>query len=104
MVKATKTPTKPICSGVWNWYCVCCKKTYMNNKSHESCYLSYCRVCEMDLLNFEDYILHTELFHADATCKKCLVTFNDIALHTKCTPLKKAIHKKASQKKASSSK
>lgn len=98
MVKMTKVPTKPICSGVWNWYCVCCKKTYMNNKSHESCYLAYCRICEVNYGGYDEYIQHTIDFHEHNTCSKCNVTFHDMSKHTKCTPLKKAIHNKAKSK------
>ena len=84
MVKIKKTPGRPICSGIWHWYCVVCHKRYVNQKGHVKCYKNYCRVCEISLPSDDAYKEHAMLIHFDTYCSTCNTIYPDLENHPKC--------------------
>ena len=89
MVKTRKVPGKPICSGIWYWYCLSCKKKYINNKGHSQCYRNFCRLCDINFEKDEEYMSHVMICHRDNFCENCRVCFPDLNKHVKCIKKKK---------------
>lgn len=69
--------SRPICSGIWYWYCLTCHKRYINNKGHAKCYKNFCRVCEINFENNDQYLRHANIIHMDTFCERCKVVYHD---------------------------
>lgn len=69
-------PRKPICSGIWYYYCSLCCKKYIISGSHKKCYTCWDPICMEIFPTQEEYIEHAKRWHKDLYCETCQLIIN----------------------------
>ena len=83
MTRNYNKSARAICSGIWSWYCVVCRKKYTKSGAHSKCYRRYCGLCLITFETEEALVKHAKELHPNDFCEKCNLCTNYLTQHKK---------------------